>query len=94
MTNRRAVLGVTAALAWLAPGISLPAQTENTEAGGLSEVVVTATRREERLQDVPISVTAFSQEKLDAQGLHNIDDLTRLSPGIAFQRKGICSSGN
>ena len=50
-------------------------------AGGLDEIVVTAERREERLQDVPISVTAFSQEKLDQQGLKNIDDLARLSPG-------------
>jgi len=55
---------------------------------------VTATRREERLQDVPISVSAFSQEKIDSQGLRNIDDLTRLSPGIAFQRNGNGSSAN
>jgi outer membrane receptor protein involved in Fe transport len=62
--------------------------------GALDEVVVTATRRSERLEDVPISVMAFSQEKLDAQGLHSIDDLTRLSPGVAFQRNGMSSSGN
>jgi iron complex outermembrane recepter protein len=61
---------------------------------GLEEVVVTATRREERLQDVPISISAFSQEKLDAQGLHNIDDLTRLTPGVAFTRNGMSSSAN
>ena len=36
--------------------------------GGLEEIVVTATRRTERLQDVPISVMAFSQEKMDAAG--------------------------
>ena len=62
--------------------------------GTLEEVVVTATRRSERLEDVPISVSAFSQEKLDAQGLHNIDDLTRLAPGVAFQRNGMSSAGN
>ena len=61
---------------------------------GITEVLVTATRREERLQDVPISVTAFSQEKLDAQGLRSIDDLSRLSPGITFQRNGNGSSAN
>ncbi len=61
---------------------------------GLEEVVVTATRREERLNDVPISVSAFSQEKLDAQGTKSIDDLSRLSPGITFQRQGFSSSGN
>ncbi len=63
-------------------------------AGGLDEIVVTATRREERLQDVPISVTAFSQEKLDAQGLKNIDDLARETPGVMFSRNGTGSSAN
>ena len=42
----------------------------------------------------PISVLAFSQEKMDAQGLKNIDDLARLSPGLNFQRNGMSSSGN
>lgn len=84
------------ALTGLTPAASLLAQTGDSESasGGLSEVVVTATRREERLKDVPISVSAFSQEKLDTQGLRNIDDLTRLSPGIAFQRNGNGSSAN
>jgi iron complex outermembrane recepter protein len=61
---------------------------------GLAEVVVTATRRQERLEDVPISVSAFTQEMLDAQGLRSIDDLTRLTPGVTFQRNGIGASGN
>jgi len=62
--------------------------------GGLEEVVVTATRRAERLQDVPVSASAFSQEKLDAQGLRSIDDLTRLTPGVTFQRNSITANGN
>ena len=64
------------------------------EAGGLQEVVVTATRRTERLQDVPISISAFSQEQIDAQGVRSIDDLTRQSPGVAFSRNGMGSSAN
>src|SRR6202034_3638354 len=61
---------------------------------GLEEIVVTATRRTERLQDVPVSVLAFSQEKLDAQGLKNSERLSRLSPGLNFQRNGMSSAGN
>jgi len=61
---------------------------------GLEEIVVTATRRAERLQDIPVSATAFTQEKLDVQGLRTIDDLTRLTPGVTFQRNGTTSSGN
>ena len=59
----------------------------------LDEIVVTATRREERLQDVAVSVTAFTPEKMDAQGLRSIDDLTRLSPGVVFQRDGAGGAG-
>jgi iron complex outermembrane receptor protein len=78
------------------PSMSVAAAAEGDAANNasLEEVVVTATRRNERLEDVPISVTAFSQEKLDAEGLHSIDDLTRLSPGVAFQRNGMSSAGN
>ena len=60
----------------------------------LQEVVVTAERREERLQDVPISVGVFSKERLDAQGLRSVDDLTRFSPGVTFIRDGTGSSAN
>ena len=94
----RVLLGTVSALALLVSVGPARAQTTNTPeeaaSGGLSEIVVTATRREERLQDVPISVAAFSQEKLDAEGLRNIDDLSRLSPGLSFQRNGMSSAGN
>src|SRR3974390_3336163 len=75
--------------------VAAAAGDAETGAGStLEEVVVTATRRSERLQDVPISVTAFSQEKMDAQGLRSIDDLTRSSPGVTFSRNGTGSSAN
>jgi iron complex outermembrane recepter protein len=77
--------------------LSTVAQTSgNTPAasGELEEITVTATRRSERLQDVAVAVTAFTQEKLDAQGLRDIDDLTRLSPGVVFQRNGAGTSAN
>jgi iron complex outermembrane recepter protein len=78
----------------LSTGRAAPAEPEAAASGGLEEIVVTATRREERLQDVAVSVIAFSQEKLDAQGLKNVDDLARLSPGLNFQRNGMSSAGN
>ena len=76
------------------PESSALAQTSATApaAPAQSEIIVTATRRAERLQDVPISVSAFSQKTLDAQGLRSIDDLSRFSPGVTFTRNGL--SGN
>jgi iron complex outermembrane recepter protein len=60
----------------------------------LTEVVVTAERRTEKLMDVPMSVEAFSPEVLDQKGIHNIDDLSRIAPGVTFLRNGMSSSGN
>ena len=68
--------------------------TPAAASGSLEEIVVTAQRRQERLEDVPMSITAFSQEKLDQQGLRTIDDLSRLSPGVTFFRNGMSDSGN
>ena len=88
-------LGCSVALGSASPATAAdPSTTATPNEAGITEVLVTATRREERLQDVPISVTAFSQEKLDTQGLRSIDDLARLAPGVTFQRNGNGSSAN
>jgi len=58
----------------------------------LQEIVVTATRREESLSRVPISVAAFTQQQMDAQGLKQIDDLQRFTPGLVLTHIG--NSGN
>jgi iron complex outermembrane receptor protein len=96
MTGIFVRISVAAALLGALSAGTAIAQTadKGASAGGIEEVVVTATRREERLQDVPISVSAFSQEKLDSQGLKNIDDLSRLAPGVMFSRNGTGSSAN
>jgi iron complex outermembrane recepter protein len=50
----------------------------------VEEIVVTAQKREESLQDVPISVQAFSGEKLDALGVNSAVDLPRITPGFVL----------
>ena len=50
----------------------------------LNEVVVTATRRSERIQDVPLSITAFSQEDLTQKGIVGIEGIARETPGAVF----------
>jgi iron complex outermembrane receptor protein len=52
----------------------------------LEEIVVTATRRSERLQDVPLSITAFSQEDLTTKGITGYEGLARETPGIVLNR--------
>ena len=52
----------------------------------VEEVVVTAQRREERLQNVPISLSVYNQSTMDAQGTRSIDDVARLTPAVTFTR--------
>ncbi len=57
----------------------------------LEEIVVTATRREENIQSVPITITAFTKEQMDVQGVRAVDDIARLTPGVQFNRAGFGS---
>lgn len=49
-------------------------------------IIVTATRREQDLQDVPLSVTAFSQEDLTEQGIVGYEGLAQQTPGVVINR--------
>ena len=59
-----------------------PAQQKQDEAKTLDTIVVTAQKREEAMQDVPIMVTALSQEALQDAGIRDIKDLQVLVPGL------------
>jgi iron complex outermembrane receptor protein len=49
----------------------------------LSEIIVTARRVEERLQDVPISITVFNQQQLSNSNIVNSEDLARITPSLS-----------
>ncbi len=59
-----------------------------TASVGLEEIVVTATRREESISKVPISITALSQESLDQRGIRDITELVRFTPGMNIDTTG------
>ncbi|MET0378404.1 MAG: TonB-dependent receptor [Spongiibacteraceae bacterium] len=59
----------------------------------LDEVVVTARKTEENLQDVPVAVTAFSGEDLQQQNAVRIADVARLTPGLYFKEPTTSPSG-
>jgi outer membrane receptor protein involved in Fe transport len=81
------LLGVLSIQSYAATAADTPAAA--TDDSSLEEVVVTAQRRSERLQDVPISVSVFSQATMDAQGTRGIDDIARLTPGLTFTRGAV-----
>jgi iron complex outermembrane receptor protein len=60
------------------------ASLDTSSPGQISEIVVTAERRAERLQDVPAAVTALSGDNLEARGIDTISDLTAMAPNLNF----------
>jgi outer membrane receptor protein involved in Fe transport len=62
--------------------------TEPAASSGLEEIVVTATRREESISKVPISITALSQDALDARGIRDITEIVRFTPGMNIDSSG------
>jgi outer membrane receptor protein involved in Fe transport len=77
-------VAVLAALAAMpaAPALAQEAPPAQREAKTLDTLVVTAQKREEALQDVPVVVTALSREALDDAGVRDVKDLQVLVPGL------------
>ncbi|HEV7385670.1 MAG TPA: TonB-dependent receptor plug domain-containing protein, partial [Phenylobacterium sp.] len=73
-----AVLGTTAAHAQSKPAAT--AAASNT----IEELVITAERREQSLQDVPVAISAFSSAKRDLLGINSIQDMTNFTPGLNY----------
>jgi outer membrane receptor protein involved in Fe transport len=79
------------------------AQEEAPTVTGLGEVIVTATKRAERLQDVSESIAAFDSNAIAMRGLEQIDDVAKYIPGLSLAQRepggttivfrGVASSG-
>lgn len=48
----------------------------------LDEIVVTAQKREQSLQDVPISINAFDIESLEKNRISGVEDIAKFAPGV------------
>lgn len=84
--NRRKHLlpGVALAVAALAPGAPVLAEGDFV----IEEIVVTATKRASRIQDVPFSINAQTQEDIDRTGASNLEELSRNVAGLTVQNLG------
>lgn len=79
------------ALASATPGFAQDGQGSRSQDSGQpassqDDIIVTANRREESIRDVPQSIAAYSQELMDKQGVRDVSDIARLTPGITFNR--------
>ena len=79
--NRPASAAVLAALA-LGIGAMPPATAQ--EGQGLEEILVTARKIEENLRDIPLTVSAFTEQALEEQGIASLQDIADATPGFDF----------
>lgn len=61
-------------------------KTSDEATGG--DIIVTATRQDQTLSKVPLSIVAITPRDMDARGVRSIDDIARLSPGLALTPLG------
>lgn len=86
------VSSATAALAIAMPAQAQQGSVAEEEVRSAGEIVVTARKREESLQDVPIAVSAFNVDALDRQQAQSLDDLSFAAPNIAITKNQTTSN--
>lgn len=74
-----AVAGLMASTFMVAPAFAQAAEEANDE----DVIIVTATKRAQDVQDVPLAVTAVSPQQLEAQGVVNVQEITQVSPSFS-----------
>ena len=81
---------ITLLLALLGLGAPAYAQGDGDEEAGrmLEEVIVTAQKREQTLQEVPLTVTAFSGDFVTENGVEDIRDIAGLTPNLSIKSRG------
>jgi iron complex outermembrane receptor protein len=81
---QRVLLASTALVALAASGVAQAQTAGGDPSVQLEEIIVTSTKRAERLQDVPVSVTALTQDVLDRNNVRELGDVVKLSPAISI----------
>lgn len=81
-------VNVRRAVAFLAAGLPCVALAQEPSGAALEEIVVTATKRESRLQDVPVAISALTAEDILARGFTQYADYLSSLPGVYFEDAG------
>ena len=84
---RIAVRGLLLSSSLVFPALA-SAQTAPTAETGLGEIIITATKTTQNLQDVPISVQAFDTQTLSNLQVQSFNDYVRFLPSVTFQSSG------
>lgn len=87
-TRRCAVAGGVAVVAVATISSALAQERQERQEGVLEQVVVTAQKRQENLQDVPLSVQAFGTQKLEELHIDDFEDYAKYLPSVSFTTLG------
>jgi iron complex outermembrane recepter protein len=80
------------AMTFATPAFAQPTPQDAEEAADDGEIIVTAQRQAQSLQDVPIAVSAFSAEQLEKQQIENASDLQLTLPNVTFTKGNFTGS--
>jgi iron complex outermembrane receptor protein len=83
-TTIQMLLAATSLLAWAGPAFAQSAPEEGADVANTGEIIVSARRREERLQDVPLSVQAVTAENLAQLNIRRFEDIQTVVPGLTL----------
>ncbi|MBM4382987.1 MAG: TonB-dependent receptor plug domain-containing protein [Deltaproteobacteria bacterium] len=70
-----------------------PAAEEAAPDYGVEEITITATRRTQSVQEVPIAVTAITAEGLEARGIADVKDLQQVAPSLVITSSNSSTNG-
>jgi iron complex outermembrane recepter protein len=83
---KRSIRAVLLAATMFTPGAALAQDAAAEDSGGIADIVVTARKTAETLQDAPVSVSVVTSERIAELGLTSIDDFAKQATGISFSQ--------
>ncbi len=86
--NKKIAYAISVAIASAAQAVHAAEEEQPAAAGGITEVVVTAQRRSESIQDVPITVQAITGDQLKQLNVASFNDLLKYTPNVTFSGNG------
>ncbi len=89
----RLLVGAAFVVAATPPAALAQDAADSESAAGLQEVVVTARKREESLQEIPIAISALSADQMEARGITKLEDLTLQVAGVQYHSLGLAIPG-
>lgn len=86
------LIAIAAALATPAAAVQAQSSPEGSSLM-VEEILVTARKRSENLQELPLAVSAFSESDIESMGLRSLENLSQFSPGMKFSKQGTQRGG-